>query len=162
MAVETLPRRHRDTVTQADIVPHPLSPKIEIAIPQPHLLGDRRLVVDLEGWRERLVQYGNRPRRHLDLSGGDLSIERVIGTPFDRALHAHHKLRTQPLRQVKQGRMVAGDDLGDAVAVPYVKKDERPKVTNLVNPAHQRDVDTDVAGAEFAAGVGSGEVLYSV
>ena len=162
MAVETLPRRHRDAVAQADIVPHPLSPKVEVAIPQSHLLRYRRLLVDLEGWRECLIQHRDRTRRHLDLSRGKLGIERLIGAPLDRAFHAHDKLRAQPLRQVQQGLIVAADDLGDAVAVPYVEKDQRPKVSNLVNPTHQRDVDADVAGAELAACVGSGEEVSSV
>ena len=54
--------------------------------------------------------------------------------------------------------MVAGDDLREARAVAYVKKNERAHVPNTVDPPQQHDVRADVLWPQRSAGMCASEI----
>ena len=73
LLVEVAADRDRRVVPQDQVLLQPRPPQIEIAIAQPRLLGDRRVLGDRERRRLRLVQQADLGRDDLDLAGRELA-----------------------------------------------------------------------------------------
>ena len=97
VGVEVAANRHRHAVAQADVVLQARPPQIEIAVAQPHVLGHRRVLGDLERRRLRFVEHADLAREHLDLAGRELRIDRVFRSALDRSGDADDELGAQPL-----------------------------------------------------------------
>jgi hypothetical protein len=154
--VEVLPDLHRRAVTERDIVLHPRTPQIEIAVFQPQVLVHLRVVGDREGGHLGVVEQADLARLHLDLAGRHLRVGGLA--PDDLAEHRDHELAAQPLGVRHQPVVLARDDLGKPVPVAQIDEHEVPEIAGAVHPSEEDDLLADVLRGEFTARVRAGKV----
>ena len=108
--------RERRGVPENQVLLEPLTPEIEIAIAQPRLLGDIRVLVDRERGRLGVVQQADLGRDDLHLAGLDSRVDRFLRAPFDTPADPDNVFRPEPLGGLDQRRMILADnDLRDAI-----------------------------------------------
>ena len=159
--VEVAPDRHRQLVPQDQVLLHPLTTQIEVAIAQARVLGDERLVGDAERRPTRVVEHAQFADADFDLTGVELVVDGLGRSRRDLPEDGDHHLGLELLGLAEQ-RLGLGDDLRHAVAVADVEKDHRAHVAHAVHPAEEDDLLADVVGTEFTAGVGSVEIAEEV
>ena len=155
LLVEVAADLERRLVPQDHVLLQPLAAQIQIAVAQPHLFRDRRVLVDRERRRLRVVQQPDLAGGDLDLAGLDLRIDRFFRAEIDAAGNPDDKLRAQALGHFI--RLVADDGLRDAVAVADVEEHDAAEIADAVDPSHDDDVFAGIGGGQFAAGVGTSE-----
>src|SRR4029079_1113546 len=156
LLVEVLPHRERRLVAQDHVLLDPRTPQIEIAVAQPHLLGDLRVLVDRERRGLGVVEQADLARVELDLAGLQLRVDGFLGARFDAADHADDELRAQPLGLGLE-RFAVHDHLRDAVAVAHVEEQHAAEIAHAVHPAKEDDVLVHVTRREYSTGVGASE-----
>ncbi len=141
-----------------ELILHLLAAQIKIPVFQPQqFIGvgrigyfERRRL----GFRENM-KLG---RVDLNIAGRELGIMRSGGTVVDCPLHRDHELRASPL-SLDQHRWVEGlridHNLGDAVAVAQVQKEQTAEISISVDPAVEPDRGADIGRAELAASMGT-------
>ena len=154
MLVEILPDLHRRPVPQRHVVLHARAAQIEVAVLQPHLFGDRRVLVAIGNGGAFASLSSRISRASTSISpvfifGFTASAARGTTVP----MHRDDELRAQALGFVDERVVLAGDDLRHAVPVAEVDEDERAEVAHPMHPAEQNDILADVGGGELAGGV---------
>ena len=134
-------RAHLEVALQA------FAAQVDVAVAETDGLVDVGALVDGErrgvGRREDL----DGAVLQLDLSGGELGVDRALDAVLDRAGDAQHILVAQVVG-------LLDDALGDAGAVAQVDECEVLAVLSAaLDPAAQGDLVSDVAGAQLAAPV---------
>jgi hypothetical protein len=146
-------------MAQADVPLHPRAPQVQVAVAKAKILRYRRVFGDLEGRPAGFVQDSDVACRHLDLTGLNPRVQRVVRPSLDDAGDGHDELGSQTIRGGQQPVVLADDRLGDAVPIADIDEDERPKIANLVHPSEQLHVLPDVTRAKLAARMGPGQFL---
>ena len=146
LLVEVVPERQRDAVAQPDVALQPRPAQIEIAILQPRLLGDVRVLGNRERRRLGLVEDAQLARAHLDLAGRHVGVDRLRRAALDPAEDRDDELRPQPLGALEQ-RVVAFDDhLRVAVRSRTSMKTSEPRSRTLcTQPSSTTSVPTSAA-----------------
>ena len=96
-------------MAQADVVLQLRTAQIQIAVPQPRVLGDVLIVGNRERRRLRLVEDAQLARRALRPRRSAASGSRCRRAALDLADHGDDELGAQPLGALEQ-RLVAFDD----------------------------------------------------
>src|SRR4029079_17286391 len=141
---------------QDHVLLDPRTPQIEIAVAQPHLLGDLRVLVDRERRGLGVVEKRYLRAVDLDLAGLQLRVDGFLRARFDAADHADDELGAQPLGLGLE-RFAVHDHLRDAVAVAHVEEQHAAEIAHAVHPAKEHDVLVHVTRRECSTGVRAGE-----
>ena len=158
MFVEVAADGNRHAVPEADVVLQPRPPEVEVAVPQAHILGDRRVLGDLKRRRLRFVEHADLAREHFDLAGRQLRVDGLVGPALHDAAHADDVFGPEALGHGHQRVVVTNHELRDARAIADVDEGHPAEIADAVDPAEQHHVRADVVGAERAAGVCASEV----
>ena len=138
--VEILADRQRDAMPQAQVVLQARAAQIEIAIAQPHVFADRRLVGDRELRRLRLVQQPDLRGDDLDLAGIELRVHRVGVATAHRAADGDDVLGAQLLGGRHQRAVVRHHHLREPVPIAHVEEQEAAEIADAMDPAEQDGV----------------------
>ena len=134
-------------------VAHFRTAQVEVAVLEPQKLVDFALLVDVEGGSLGLVQDGHAFDRDLDLAGGEVRVDRLVGTLRHAARHLHDPLASHLPGEVVRLRVQVGveDGLHDAGAVAQVDEYQVAVVPSPVNPSRQRNLLSLVVASQLSA-----------
>ena len=161
LLVEVAAHGEQHPVAQQQVLLHARPPQVEVAVAQPRLVGRGGVLGDLEGRRLRLGEHAQLAQHDLDLAGGHLRVHRVGRAALDAPEGRDDELGPHALGRLDERLVVAGRELGQAVAVAQVDEDERPEVADAVRPAEQHHVGADFGRGERPAGVRASERAQS-
>ena len=157
VGVEILPDRHRHAVPQAQVALQARAAQIEVAIAQPHVFADRRVVGDRKRRRPGFIQQPNLVRDDFHFAGIELRVHRVGVTPPHRPQHRDDVLGAEPFGVGHQRAVVGDHHLRDTVTVAHVEEQQAAEIADAMDPPQEHDVGADVGQAQRAAGVGAGK-----
>ena len=134
-------------------VAHLRTAQVEVAVLESQKLVDVTLLVDVERGSLRLVQDGHTFDGDLDLAGGEVRVDRLVGALRHAARHLHDPFASHLSREVVRLRVQVGieDDLHYAGAVAQVDENQVAVVPSPVNPSRQRNLLSLVVSSQLSA-----------
>ena len=147
--------RGDDAGAQHDVLVHALAAEIEEAVGQAQLVGVFLLGVHLHrqhfGKRLHLDLGG----LQLDLAGGQAGVHCITLTGDNRAGDSDHAFEADAVDDGEGRGVCSEDDLGDAVMVAQIDKEQAAMVALAVHPAGKAGGLAGIGCAKLAAGVGA-------
>ena len=113
---------------------HAITPQIEEAVREPHVLGVIGIGIHRKRERLRLRPHFDSADHQLDFAGWEPRVNRVGRARGDTSGHRHHTLQPQRIRRAKHRRGYIDDALGDAVMVPQIDKEQLAVVALAMDP----------------------------
>ena len=153
LRVEAAAERADDPGAKAHAFLHLRAAEIDVAVAQPHLLGDV-VVVELERRGRGAVEDLELVPEDLDLPGRHLGIDRALGSDPNPTGDAQHEL-VPDLLGAGEGIGAVGieDRLHHAGVVAKIDEDHPAVIAPAMRPAAEGDFLADLGGGEDPAGV---------
>ena len=141
-----------NAVAKDEVALHALPAQVQIAVFEPHRVGDLAILVDREGRGASGVEHLQRLGADLDLARVQIGVDQPFGPGSDHAFDLHHVFAAHFGRVlVGGGRHVGVEyDLNQAGEVAQVEEDEAAMVAAAMHPPRQRHPLPHVCFAKFA------------
>src|SRR5919202_4775735 len=142
-----------DPVAKEDVVPHPGTPQVEVAVLQAEQLIHGPVAVDLERRRLGGAKHPQIARLDLDLAGRQVGVLVALGAPDDLTLDRDGILGPELLscREDRVAFRVEGH-LGYPPAIAQIYKDQTPMVPPAMHPSGEPNPLADVLLAQLSGG----------
>ena len=155
-----------DLIPQRNVALHLDPSQIDVAELQPGLLAHRRMPLFVNLKRGGLGRIEHPETMGYDFDGSRLEagVVGVLRAAHDRAFHGNHVFAPEGFGPSVRFRVRLGveDDLGDTGSVSEVQEQQASQVALAMDPAHQQGVPPDVEVPDYAAIVGSAQVIQGI
>jgi hypothetical protein len=138
-------------VAQAEVLLHPRTAQIEVAILEPQILVDGFVGVDLEWRNQGAIEDFEFLDRYFDVARCEPWILRPGRPRANHTADAQDVFVAQVLRFAKAGVLGIKDDLGYAFVIAEIDEDQTPMIATPIDPSAEVDEFARVGGAQGAA-----------
>ena len=140
---------------QDDVAVQTLATQVEEAVAQANLFRIFLLAENRHRQFGGFRQDFHRQDAHLDLAGRQVGVDGRAFAQDDFAIHLDHALGAQALNDLEARRFGVQHQLGQAIVVAQVNKQQAAVVALAVDPARQTNIRARIRRTEGAAGVGA-------